>query len=726
MVTSKKILTVTYGTFSCTLEGFDDPFTTLQKVAEYFRKLAAEDRQFGTAPRMPDTAILKSIAEENVPNVDAELADNGVVLRQADTLPEAEPVFDSRRNDDDDDAIAPARGGLGFFRSRRPAEDDDAEDQTLYSDDDEPATTHGDPVEAETLTDDTADDLPEITPAQPERHTAGRRSVQETLAAIRENVRLAGGGLDREEQAGGSVEPLRLQETDSTDDPAEDDALFAEQHTPETAVADHSDDAEDEVLFAEQEPIPPQIAGLDDDTAEIATAEDDTETALFEQDDDADDDYAEDTDPSGFDTSALRAAISAARLQDDGEVEETAEDLPQDASVEDRSIEMSFEDDLTEDRPDDAHALAADDDAADHEVKDDHLFMTADDAPNMVEEKPAEEAEAPDPFDTLPSYDGPSSLSDEDEEDLARQLAAAMLPDDAEAEIAQAEDEHEDEDEDDAPQSRRADRLRAIPTLSEDDAALDRLLQKTESKMDRPEQKRRLNALDQLKAAVAATQADKAIQRSSADRETRDLAAYREDLRQVQDHAPIERDHPSGPEQRPAAAAAQVERPQTPLILVSEQRIDDPVDQGTSDQPAVEVAETDGNLALKRDISQAVEHAAEIETDDIQGIPADAFAEANSFEDFAERIGAFDLIDLLEASAAYTAIVEHKPRFSRAQVMSKVARLTSSNSAYTKEAGLRAFGKLLREGKILRAQDGQFAISKASRFSIASRFDADE
>ena len=53
--------------------------------------------------------------------------------------------------------------------------------------------------------------------------------------------------------------------------------------------------------------------------------------------------------------------------------------------------------------------------------------------------------------------------------------------------------------------------------------------------------------------------------------------------------------------------------------------------------------------------------------------------------------------------------------------MAKVARLNHGGS-YSKEAGLRAFGKLLREGKILRVQDGQFGISQASRFSITSRY----
>ncbi len=108
MADTTKKLTVSYGTFSCSLEGFDEPFPVMKAVTAYFRELGAEDRDFGTAPIRHDAEALTRIVERDIQQrVEARIWNNQVILRAEARAAEAEDAVVQGNDADERPASLP-------------------------------------------------------------------------------------------------------------------------------------------------------------------------------------------------------------------------------------------------------------------------------------------------------------------------------------------------------------------------------------------------------------------------------------------------------------------------------------------------------------------------------------------------------------------------------------------------------------------------------------------
>ncbi len=259
--------------------------------------------------------------------------------------------------------------------------------------------------------------------------------------------------------------------------------------------------------------------------------------------------------------------------------------------------------------------------------------------------------------------------TDDESEFSDQQLARTVS--DVLGKISAAE-EIEDDPEDVAVSPRPT--TRAIAPEPEIDVG--RLLDETDTKLNEDDTVRRRRVISQMRAAVAATKADRLVSRqvSREDAEEAEKDPYREDLSEaVQDT------------ERPAPARKSAST--TPLMLVSSQRID--ADNTPTEPSSVEST--------------------------VQG---DAPA---SFAEFAESVGAKELHELLEAAAAYTVFAEGQSSFTRPEIMKRVAHFDRT-VPLSREDGLRSFGQLLREGKFKKLERGQFTVDETTKYHPEHRF----
>ena len=211
-------------------------------------------------------------------------------------------------------------------------------------------------------------------------------------------------------------------------------------------------------------------------------------------------------------------------------------------------------------------------------------------------------------------------------------------------------------------------RSRGIETrpksLPDTDAAVSRILSRTVDALEDPEVKRHRDAIGEMRAAVAATEADREM-------------GTRESSRDLEDDI---RDEMKSRDTEPLSRAAA-----SPLRLVAAQRIE---------------ADDGSNRARLRRITSG--HEGHIMTQEAD------------FSEFAERHGAADLDEMIEAAAAFIVDIEGEEDFSRPQVMRKVESVIGDS--FSREEGLRTFGRMLRMNQIVKLQNGRFQAHPESRY----------
>ena len=400
-----------------------------------------------------------------------------------------------------------------------------------------------------------------------------------------------------------------------------------------------------------------------------------------------DDTFAEDLTESSAPAKAAATAPAANPLaQRLAELARRNSEIAAEADADDETEEMASE--TIADETPAAQFMAEDDDDFDD---DDDDALTEEEYAEFAAEDADDEDELEENLLTADLSDADEALQDTDDDLDADETA--LTDDTSENELAaQSDDDATDDDSEDASDEdelhrqvaeveqaiamRRENRSKRDELPRNVDAAMSRILSQADARLNEPEGRRHRDAFAQLKAAVAATEAARQLGDPGAD--ARDPGeVFREDLDA----------HEAEEAQEAAKDAGEAPAHPAPLRLVPAQRVDE------TEQPSDRATERLRRIASEKETS---------------GDKSGGFAE------FAAQKGATELADLLEAAAAYIAFVEGDDDFSRPQVMKKVQM--ASADEISREDGLRSFGRLLRQSRIIKLNNGRFQVSENTRF----------
>ncbi len=715
-----KILDVTYGKFSCRLEGFDDAVETMKSVVSYFQDLAGHDNFLEVARGIPDLETLARMAEaQSGGTVTAAPMGAGVSLTRVteDVTDEPTvPVAEEETPSDDDMSWADDMDHAADETADEVAQDDEADVAMAdaQADDGDADDIFAAPKEAADDADEIADDETASWEATDEADLIEAAEegdhADESETVWEDNAEAA--DVAEVEEAPETVEVAATDEALVAEDEIDAEEVYTTD-TPETAAADQSDALEDEdddsfaskldrirnvvsrgivppPVREEQQTAPtPLRAGnpLAQRLAELAKRN----SELMENDDRA-------ISPLERAPQDDEAAADAADEMATTEARDT--DWPVE-TPEAAVIDVEEDDDLAEEFRAEVAEDVAEDVAADQWADEDD----ADEAPLVAETGVAEAAEVSeddghldDDAEVADAAVEPEVAAADDAEDDAEDEARPVSTPSAARPLLLttpqrpvSEDVSEDDDSDDfdlsaelaeiekeiAARPRNEMTRHGLPRRVED--AMSRIFMQTNQQLDAPEGRRHRDALAQLKAAVAATEAAKQLGDNTRSRDAGET--FRDDL------GALATEGRSGSDGLPPLKLVKPSEDEDEAPVISEPRI--------TSKPLDVAAERLREIAATKDAR-------------------DDSRKSGGFAAFLEKQGVTDLADKLEAAAAYMAFVEGEPDFTRPQLMRLVQ--SASREEITREDGLRCFGRLLRQSRFAKLNNGRFKVDENTPF----------
>ncbi|MEM7522827.1 MAG: hypothetical protein AAF360_03530 [Pseudomonadota bacterium] len=713
-MSDEKRLSLSYGDFTCDVVGYDDPFPILNRVFGLMAQYVETTPEFmaDLSANGPDGALwragLASGLAESAAKFDIDVASEGEKLVIA---PRPALTVDDAAESADDDAapaeIAAETTEAELEEEAAAAPETVAEATVDKTDDAERADDWRsvDAVAEETLAEDEADLV--------------EAAAEETAEEATEE--------EAEEAAEVLMDAATEEATDqAADQAAESDAALVAEAPVEAEVADTADAGE---IAASGEDVA-EDAASDDNAEDIAAATDDAEEA-----------------PRRVSIADVIAEFKSMNLKAEGdktaEAEELAGETAEEISAEaaDDPAEVAAKEEATEDDvPVSPHAFSATLNAGD---------MNAEPL-SVVGDASAYGAKPGDPVD-----DKIAAESDEDAAKARPSLRPTPLvfdvveDEEAEAAEAKAEEPAKAPKEEEKPALRRKpkiviDKARSRPHGRTGPAGATRLASLVGRKDDAaetpepsvaaartsgPEDNFLFDgpvAAEELSEETAAKSAEELIFPNRAKTEVAD-----EPLDVNPKSVVIDQDvsEPEIAAAEPAAEAVEPTKKKRSGLSLFGRRSEKADKAEKDDEPSRE----DAGFGRLRETAEADLPALGAGGRDTAGEAAEtplfAVSDAEDFSDdaspaaFVRMVGANSLQDLLEASAAYMAIVEGKAKFSRRDVMHALSEV-GVGSEYSAEAQLKSFRKLVAQGALVKEDDGLFAISHNTRFGYETRLRA--